>query len=199
MHVLNPSAQGFRVRKGFAGVTMMLAALIAVTACSSAPSDSESMMDGSTESEDNRDAGLYYDKLHVCIQNKTSSPVVLEWSDWMFDDTHSYLKPEDVKKTLGPDAFACAFTHSTNQGQEQGAAVIDGNNFSFWNGDLGTEVYSSSHEDTISEPNKVYVRELKSPDRRPFEYHVSSTLKLETFNKIKAYPLDLKLYDPPSS
>lgn len=198
-----------------AGVALVVAAVTALVAC--APSNREAAMLGAPVAAENDlntrrelggqnppsvgaegDASLFYYKLQVCVQNKTSSPVALEWDDSMLDDTRSYLKPEDVKKTLGPDAFACAFTYATNQSEEYGGALIDGNHFSFWNGDLNTEVYTSSFQDTISEPNKVYVRELRWPDRRPFEYHVSSTLKLETFNKIRAYPLEVRLYDPPS-
>lgn len=202
-----------------AGVALVIAAVTALVACApnnreaasvtvTAPLTSEDDLNNTRRElgEQNppvvgaeRDSSLFYYKLQVCIQNKTSSPVVLEWNDSMLDDTRSYLKPEDVKKTLGPDAFACAFTYATNQSEEYGGAVIDGNNFSFWNGDLNTEVYSSSFKDTISEPNYVYVRALRWPDRRPFDYHVSSTLTLETFNKITAYPLEMRLYDPPSN
>lgn len=183
-----------------AGVALVAAAVTVLAAC--APNGRNAAVLAATgeqsPSTTSGDASLFYYKLHVCIQNKTSSPVVLEWDDSMLDDTRSYLKPEDVKKTLGPEAFACAFTYATNQSEENGGAVIDGNDFSFWNGDQDIEVFSSSYRDVISEPNKVYVRELNWPDRRPFEYRVSSTLKLDTFNKITAYPIELRLYDPPS-
>lgn len=184
-----------------AGLALVAAAVTALVAC--APENRDAAMLGAPVAAENSaaegDASLFYYKLHICIQNKTSTPVALEWDDSMLDDTRSYLKPEDLKKTLAPDAFACAFTYATYHSEEYGGALIDGNHFSFWNGDQDTEVISSSFQDTISEPNKVYVRELKWPDRRPFEYRVSSTLELETFNKISAYPLEMRLYDPPSS
>lgn len=197
MQTLNSTASSYRRGLRITGIGMMLTAMIAMTACSSAPSDSESMMVGSTESEDNRDASVYFNKFRVCIQNKTSGNLDLEWDSSMLTDQNEYLNADQLKTTLGPDAFSCAVSHAklTLEAAEwkvagyQMFAEVDAR---AW------YVYSAGERLLPLKPNAPVTQVLESPNKPTLRYESSTNGELRTFDKVKAYPIDVRFFDAPS-
>ena len=197
MQTLNAPASGYRRGIRITGIAAVLGALIAMTACSSAPSDSESMMVGSTESEDNRDASVYFNKFRVCIQNKTSGNLDLEWDSSMQNDQGEYLNADQLKTTLGPDAFSCAvsFAELTLEAAEwkvagyQMFAEVDAR---AW------YVYSAGAELIPIKPNAPVTQVLQSPNKPTLRYESSTNGVLRTFDKVKAYPIDVRFFNEPS-
>lgn len=197
MRTLDAPATGYRRGIRLTGIAMMLTALIAMTACSSAPSDSESMMVGSTESEDNRDASVYFNKFRVCIQNKTSGNLNLEWDSSMQNDKGEYLSADQLKTTLGPDAFSCAvsFAELTLEAAEwkvagyQMYAEVDAR---AW------YVYAAGDDLIAIQPNAPVTQVLESPNKPTLRYESSTNGVLRTFDKVKAYPIDVRFFDEPS-
>ena len=197
MRTLNSTASSYRRGMRFTGIAMMLTAMIAMTACSSAPSDSESMMVGSTESEDNRDASLYFNKFRVCIQNKTSGNLDLEWDSSMQTDQGEYLSADQLKTTLGPDAFSCAVSHA--------ALTIEAAEWKVAGYQMFAEVdarawyvYSGGERLVPIKPNEPVTQVLKGRNKPTLRYESSTNGVLRTFDKVKAYPIDVRFFDEPS-
>ena len=197
MRTLNSTASGYRRGMRITGIAMMLTALIAITACSSAPSDSESMMVGSTESEDNRDASVYFNKFRVCIQNKTSGNLDLEWDASMLTDQGEYLSADQLKTTLGPDAFSCAVSHAKLT-LEVAEWIVAGYQMYAEVDAKAWYVYEGGKTLVPLKPNSPVTQELKYQNRPSLVFEASTNGELRTFDKVKAYPIDVRFFDAPS-
>lgn len=181
--------------------SIVLAALLSTAACSTEPSNNAS--EGQTSSEgssaEDRQANWLVNQMYVCIQNKTERPLSLVWSEYVKDTSGNQRDAEQLSKTLGPDAFDCAVSYSWwgNEHAEfkiEGTTLVASNSGAIWL--IGHSIHS---EYELLREGKVTTWPFtgSTDEQRRYEMRGFGTETLRTFNKVKAYPVDIQIVDAP--
>ena len=184
------SAQGFRV----AGITVLCLLLFGVTACGS---DATNDAGSTGETGADRQASLLANKMRICVQNTSSDPITLEWDSYMQNGKSEYLKPYELKKTLGPSAFDCAVSYAW-VGSEIALLYIEGQKISIENAgimDFYVRFEKSVEADLTSNNPVVSTWQSGITDDRLIQARVTTTGKLEPFDQIQVYPIDIRVFD----
>lgn len=197
MSTQSATVRTFRRHWRIAGIAMLSAALAMTTACSSTSAEPGSTAEPSSTTEDNREASVYFNKFRVCIQNKTSGNLELEWDSSMLTDQNEYLSPDQLKKTLGPDAFSCAVSHAEYT-IEVAEWMIAGYQMFAEVDARAWYVYSAGENLVPLKANAPVTQVLKSSNKPTLRYESSTNGVLRTFDKVKAYPIDVQFFDEPS-
>ena len=179
---------------GVVGITFLCMALFGVTACGS---DATNDAEPTVETETDREASWLANKMRVCVTNSSSAPIALEWDSYMQNGKSAYLKPYELKKTLGPSAFDCAVSYAW-VGSEIARLYIEGQKISIENAgilDFYVRFEKSVEADLTSNNPVVSTWQSGITDDRLIQARVTTTGKLEPFDQIQAYPIDIRVSD----
>lgn len=178
-----------------AGVALVVATVTALVAC--APNNPEAAPVGAPAED--RQANWLVNQMYVCIQNKTERPLSLVWSEYVKDTSGNQRDAEQLSKTLGPDAFDCAVSYSWwgNEHAEfkiEGTTLVASNSGAIWL--IG---HSTHSEYELLREGKVTTWPFtgSTDEQRRYEMRGFGTETLRTFNKVKAYPVDIQIVDAP--
>ena len=183
------------------GASIILAALLGTAACSSEPSTNapEGQTSSQGASAEDRQANWLVNPMYVCIQNKTEQPLSLVWSEYVKDTSGNQRDAEQLSKTLGPDAFDCAVSYSYRGNEHaefkiEGTTLIASNSGAIWF--IGNNLHS---EYELLREGKVTTWPFtgSTDEQRSFEMRGVGTETLRTFNKVKAYSVDIQIVDAP--
>lgn len=188
-----------RFTRRSAATLMSLLAVVAlsVTGCSTEVPAAPASTTNPTSEEQNREASWFRNKNHTCVQNKTSEPIQLKWSSYMQNDKGDYLNENELTKTLGPSAFACAVSfayigeeHSLFTISSKGASRevrisaygrwllrLDGSEYKPWDGGLSPvyELFGSSDQKLLLQINaKDNLRTIGSLEVYPVDVYITN-------------------------
>ena len=184
-------------------VAIAVAGSLVLAGCSSATStgSAEPAPEPSATATVSREAGWFQNRIRACVQNKTTRNVDYVFGEDTVDDQVKNLS--QARGTMGPNAFVCG-------GSNNGGIDADVVTFSFTNSagkfvdlEFGNEpstpwfriIYNRSKGDDdlyVLTQGKTFTKVLSD---HVFEVTVGSTLR--NFDKLKAYPYDVKIYDAP--
>ncbi len=167
------------------------------------PSDNESESVEpieSTKPSDDRVGSWVSYKTRNCVTNATSENIVLEWDSNMQNGKSEYLKPSELKKTLGPSAFDCAVSYATFNG-ETGYFNIEGKALKTEN--IGTELYFSFPGEPVRPVRSDKFAALTWADEskpgRSLKARASTTDELVKYDQIKVYPIEIRISETQTS
>ena len=179
---------------GVVGVTFLCMALFGVTACGS---DATNDAGPTVETEIDREASWLANKMRVCVTNSSSAPIALEWDSYMQNGKSAYLKPYELKKTLGPSAFECAVSYAMF-GSEIALFDLEGQgirieniglaNFDIKIGASPSTGLTSSEAVESTWPSGI-------TEGRSIEARVTTTDELVQYEQIQVYPIDIYVSD----
>ena len=184
------SAQGFRV----AGITVLCLLFFGVTACGS---DATNDAGSTGETGADRKASLLANKMRICVQNTSSDPITLEWDSYMQNGRSEYLKPYELKKTLGPSAFDCAVSYAMFGSEialfdleDQGIRIENAGiaNFDIKFGESMSTGLSASEPVVSTWSSGITEGQL-------IEARVTTTDALVQYELIQVYPIDIRVFD----
>lgn len=179
---------------GVVGITLLCMALFGVTACGS---DATNDAGTTVETETDREASWLANKMRICVQNTSSDPITLEWDSYMQNGKSEYLKPYELKKTLGPRAFDCAVSFASF-GSEIARVELEGQririentgmvNFDITFGAVGSVGLASSKPVESTWPSGI-------TEGRLIEARVTTTDELIQYDQIQVYPIEIQVSD----
>ncbi len=182
-------------------VSLAVASTLAVTGCSSTSMSGTPEPAPSATETVSREAGWFQNRIRACVQNKTTRNVDYVFGEDTVDDQLKNLSA--ARGTMGPNAFVCG-------GSNNGGIDADVVTFSFTNSagkfvdlEFGNTpstpwfriIYNRSKDDYdlyVLTQGKTFTKVLSD---HVFEVTVGSTLR--NFDKLTAYPYDVKIYDAP--
>lgn len=190
-------------RRTLHGIVVILAVTgsLVLAGCSSAAVPSSGSATPSATGTVSREAGWFQNRIRACVQNKTTRNVDFVFGEDTVDDQVKNLSP--ARGTMGPNAFVCG-------GSNNGGIDADVVTFSFTNSagkfvelEFGNTpstpwfriIYNRSKEDYdlyVLTQGKTFTKVLSD---HVFEVTVGSSLR--NFDKLTAYPYDVKIYDAP--
>jgi hypothetical protein len=181
-------------------VLIAVAASLVLAGCSSAATtgSAEPAPTPSATETVSREAGWFANRIRVCVQNKTSRNLEYAFSDSALDDQLEYLS--QPTGTMGPNAFVCGVSLSTGP-------FADSVTFSYKNSAGNWDyLYMANDKGIIvlsingSWDEGHFVLKGGKPLTTVVNGHVLDVLvepNLRTFDKLTAYPYDVKIYDAP--
>lgn len=176
--------------------TLVMASLLSLTLGLSACSTSEQTAwpdeNNAVEQSENRDASWAFNKMRVCVQNKLSEPLQLEWSQNMLGDDGEYLPAGELSKQLGPEAFTCAVSWADMARETVDFKIRGYLKFKFTN----SSAYGFWPLD--QKPDEVTPDVLQSYTipAENLKLQWKLTEKLKTVGEVEAYPLNVYLTNP---
>lgn len=197
---MTPRATNTQTKRLF-GASVILAAMLGTAACSTeaATSSSEGQTSSEGASTEDRQANWLVNQMYLCIQNKTERPLSLVWSEYVKDTSGNQRDAEQLSKTLGPDAFDCAVSYSYRGNEHaefkiEGHTLIASNSGAIWF--IGNDLHS---EYELLRTGKVTTWPFtgSTDEQRAYEMRGFGTETLRTFDKVKAYPVDIQIVDAP--
>lgn len=179
-------------------VSLAVAGSLVLAGCDSInPSYSGGPTPSATETV-SRKAGWIHNRIRACVQNKTNRNVDFVFGEDTVDDQIEYLS--QTRGTLGPNAFVCG-------GSKSGGLKDDTVTFSFTNSagkfvdlEFGNS-WTAAHLTIFHD--RTYDFFILTPGKTlttVFSGQVIEALvepNLRTFDKLTAYPYDVKIYDAP--
>ena len=170
------------LRRIFA-TSLLLAVLMVTTACTP----------GTTESD--RDAGAFFNKMKVCVQNMTSSNLEVSWDSYMQNDQGNYLAADQLNKSLSPSASDCAISYAW-LGAEFAELSIGGHVLEIEN-TRGTSFPMTLNRQNLEiQLNTPLTRNLSGAAKPSLYMEAFSDGALKKFNTVEAYSIDIRVYDP---
>jgi len=181
-------------------VALAVAGSLALAGCSSATTtgSAEPAPTHSATETVSREAAWFNNRVRVCIQNKTTRNVDYFFDDDTVDDQVKYLS--QLGGTMGPNAFVCG-------GSNNSGIADDTVSFKFTNASgkfvtllLGNSKGSIFLHVNIDGKHDFYLLTPGQTLKAVFfggviEARVEPNLR--TFDKLTAYPYDVKIYDAP--
>lgn len=182
-------------------VSLAVAGSLVLTGCGSVNPSYSGGPSPSATGTVNREAGWFQNPIRACVQNKTARNVDYIFGEDTVDDQVKTLSP--TRGTMGPNAFVCG-------GSNNGGIDADVVTFSFTNStgkfvdlEFGNTpstpwfriIYNRSKDDYdlyVLTQGKTFTKVLSD---HVFEVMVGANLR--TFNKLTAYPYDVKIFDAP--
>lgn len=179
-------------------VSLAVAGSLALAGCSGAAVPSSGSATPSAAETVSRDAGWIHNRIRACVQNKTTRNVDYVFGEDTVDDQIEYVS--QTRGTLGPNAFVCG-------GSKSGGLKDDTVSFSFTNSagkyvdlEFGnswaaahfTIFHDRTYDFYILTPGKTFTTTFSG---HAFEVMINANLR--TFDKLTAYPYDVKIYDAP--
>lgn len=154
----------------------------------------------SIEPTDNRVASWVSYKTRNCVTNATSANIVLEWNPNMQNGKSEYLKPSELKKTLGPSAFDCAVSYATFNG-EFGDFTIEGKALETENDGRGITFRFSGEpvRPVRSDKFAVLTWADEANPGRTLKARASTTDELEQYDQIQVYPIEIRISETRTS
>lgn len=191
-----------RFTRRSAATLMSLLAVVAlsVTGCSTEVPAAPASTTNPTSEEQNRDASWFVNKMHTCVQNKTSEPVTLYWDANSQNDKGEYLNQADLTKTLGPSAFSCAVSFAFI-GEEHSSFALEKENGKW---DNVSVVNNTSQFALLLPEKKVHVLKpgvspeflLLDSGNQQLMLQVRIKNELQTIGNVKVYPVDVYITNP---
>lgn len=173
-------------------VSIVLALALSATACGGESPESSSISSASPTVDRNASWTAY--KTRICVTNTSSTNIALEWNPNMQNGKSEYLKPSELKRTLGPNAFDCAVSYATLNA-EFGDFTIDGKALETENN--GVEIYfrfpGEPHRIVRSDRFAVLTWPDEAKPGRSLKARATTTDELERYEQSQVYPIDIRI------
>lgn len=178
-------------------LALVSAALLAVTACSGDAAESASPPATPNASKVDRQASLFANPMRVCVQNRATTPIALQWAEYMRDSKGEYLNSGALEKSLGQNAFDCAV--SRGPFDEKAEFNIEGQQTSILNDGVKFSVrFDDAPKSFVLTPSQpvTFTWDSENVDGRSIEARVTTPGdELVQYDQLNVYPIDIQVFE----